>query len=49
MADETLINRAILVDGEVAGTIGSWSDAGEREVTYKIGRGTGLSTARNFV
>lgn len=37
-ADETLINRAIVVDGEVAGTIGSWGDPGEREVTYWIGR-----------
>jgi RimJ/RimL family protein N-acetyltransferase len=37
-ADETLITRAIVVDGEVAGTIGSWGDPGEREVTYWIGR-----------
>jgi RimJ/RimL family protein N-acetyltransferase len=37
-ADETTINRAIVVDGEVAGTIGSWGDPGEREVTYWIGR-----------
>jgi RimJ/RimL family protein N-acetyltransferase len=47
-ADETLINRAIVVDGEVAGTIGSWGGADEREVTYWIGRaywGKGIATA----
>ena len=47
-ADETVINRAIVVDGEVAGTIGSWGDPGEREVTYWIGRpywGKGIATA----
>jgi hypothetical protein len=32
-ADETVINRVIVVAGEVAGTIGSWGDPGEREVT----------------
>jgi RimJ/RimL family protein N-acetyltransferase len=32
-ADETVINRVIVVDGEVAGTIGSSGDPGEREVT----------------
>jgi RimJ/RimL family protein N-acetyltransferase len=37
-ADVTVIARAIVVDGEVAGTIGSWGDPGEREVTYWIGR-----------
>jgi RimJ/RimL family protein N-acetyltransferase len=47
-ADETTINRVIVVDGEVAGTIGSWGDPGEREVTYWIGRsywGKGIATA----
>jgi len=46
-ADETLINRAIVVDGEVAGTIGSWGDPDEREITYWIGRsywGKGIAT-----
>jgi RimJ/RimL family protein N-acetyltransferase len=46
-ADETVINRAIVVEGEVAGTIGSWGDPGEREVTYWIGRsywGKGIAT-----
>ncbi len=37
-ADETVINRAIVVEGEVVGTIGSWGDPEEREVTYWIGR-----------
>jgi len=47
-ADETLLNRAIVVDEDVAGTIGSWGDSGEREVTYWIGRsfwGKGIATA----
>ena len=46
-ADETVINRVIVVDGEVAGTIGSWGDPDEREVTYWIGRsywGRGIAT-----
>jgi RimJ/RimL family protein N-acetyltransferase len=46
--DETIINRAIVVDGEVAGTIGSWGAPNEREVTYWIGRsywGKGIATA----
>ena len=47
-ADESVINRAIVVDGEVTGTIGSWGDPGEREVTYWIGRsywGKGIATS----
>jgi RimJ/RimL family protein N-acetyltransferase len=46
-ADETVINRVIVVDGDVAGSIGSWGDPGEREVTYWIGRsywGKGIAT-----
>jgi RimJ/RimL family protein N-acetyltransferase len=46
-ADETLLNRVIVVDDEVAGTIGSWGDSGEREITYWIGRshwGKGIAT-----
>ena len=46
-ADESLITRAIVVDGEVTGTIGSWGDPGEREFTYWIGRshwGKGIAT-----
>jgi RimJ/RimL family protein N-acetyltransferase len=47
-ADESLITRAIVVAGEVVGTIGSWGDADEREVTYWIGRshwGKGIATS----
>jgi RimJ/RimL family protein N-acetyltransferase len=47
-ADETVIAKAIVVDGEVVGTIGSWGDPGEREITYWIGRsywGKGIATA----
>ena len=46
-ADETVIARVIIVDGEVAGTISSWGDPHEREVTYWIGRsywGKGIAT-----
>jgi RimJ/RimL family protein N-acetyltransferase len=46
-ADETVIARVIIVDGEVAGTTGSWGDPDEREVTYWIGRsywGRGIAT-----
>ena len=46
-ADETLLTRAIVVDDEVVGTIGSWGDRGDREVTYWIGRsywGKGIAT-----
>jgi RimJ/RimL family protein N-acetyltransferase len=45
-ADETVLTRVIVVD-DVAGTIGSWGDSGEREVTYWIGRsywGKGIAT-----
>ena len=46
-ADETVLNRVIVVDEDVAGTIGSWGEPGEREVTYWIGRsywGKGIAT-----
>jgi RimJ/RimL family protein N-acetyltransferase len=47
-ADQTVIARAIVVDDEVAGTIGSWGDPDEREVTYWVGRsywGKGIATS----
>src|SRR5262245_47431814 len=47
-ADESVLNRAIVADDEVAGTIGSWGGPDEREVTYWIGRsywGKGIATA----
>ena len=47
-ADDTVLNRAIVVDDVVVvGTIGSWGEPGEREVTYWIGRshwGKGIAT-----
>jgi RimJ/RimL family protein N-acetyltransferase len=46
-AEETVLARVIVVDDDVAGTIGSWGDSGEREVTYWIGRsywGKGIAT-----
>jgi RimJ/RimL family protein N-acetyltransferase len=46
-ADETVLNRIVEVDDEVAGSIGSWGDSGGREVTYWIGRsywGRGIAT-----
>jgi RimJ/RimL family protein N-acetyltransferase len=46
-SDETVLNRVIVVDDEVAGTIGSWGETDEREVTYWIGRpywGRGIAT-----
>jgi len=39
--------EAVVVDDDVAGTIGSWGDPGEREATYWLGRshwGTGIAT-----
>jgi RimJ/RimL family protein N-acetyltransferase len=47
-ADETVINNVVVVDGEVVGTIGSWGEPDDREVTYWIGRsfwGKGIATA----
>jgi RimJ/RimL family protein N-acetyltransferase len=46
-ADETKIARVIVLDSEVAGTISSWGNLDEREVTYWIGRshwGKGIAT-----
>jgi RimJ/RimL family protein N-acetyltransferase len=46
-ADETIVHRVIVVDGEVAGSIGSWGEPGEREVTYWVSRsywGKGIAT-----
>ena len=36
-ADETVLTRVVVVVDDVAGTIGSWGEPGEREVTYWIG------------
>jgi RimJ/RimL family protein N-acetyltransferase len=48
LADDTLVVRAIEVDGEVAGNIGSWEQDGLQLVGYWLGRefwGRGLATA----
>jgi len=47
-ADDTVLALVVVVDDDVVGTIGSWGDPGEREVTYWIGRsywGKGIATA----
>lgn len=47
-ADESVINRTIVVDGQVAGHIGSWEQDGVRLVGYWLGRdywGHGVATA----
>jgi RimJ/RimL family protein N-acetyltransferase len=47
LADPTLAKQTILVDGRVAGNIGSWEQSGEREVGYWLGRnywGQGVAT-----
>jgi RimJ/RimL family protein N-acetyltransferase len=53
-ADETCVARTVLVDGEVAGNVGSFNRDDAREIGYWIGRaywGRGVATAavRRFV
>lgn len=46
-SDPSTLTKTIEVDGEVAGSISSWSNDGEREVTYWLGRehwGKGIAT-----
>ena len=38
LGNPTAVNQTILVDGRVAGTIGSWSQDGVRLVSYWIGK-----------
>ncbi|MDP9234819.1 MAG: GNAT family N-acetyltransferase [Actinomycetota bacterium] len=48
LADDTLVTKAIVVDGRVAGNIGSWQQEGEREIGYWIGKddwGKGIATS----
>jgi RimJ/RimL family protein N-acetyltransferase len=48
MADETVNQKTILFDGQVAGNIVSWQQDGEQEVGYWIGRefwGKGIATS----
>jgi RimJ/RimL family protein N-acetyltransferase len=47
-ADDSTLNRTVLVDGAVAGNVASWAVDGERFVGYWIGReywGRGVATA----
>ena len=47
LGNATSIHRTILCDGQVAGSIASWEEAGQPEVTYWIGRehwGQGIAT-----
>ncbi len=46
-ADETTINQTVLCDGQVAGSVASFEDFGQLEVTYWLGRefwGKGIAT-----
>lgn len=48
MANETGLNRIIVADGEIAGSVQSYEDEGHPEVTYWLGRefwGRGIATA----
>jgi RimJ/RimL family protein N-acetyltransferase len=48
LADETVIARAVVADGRLAGNVVSFEHDGEREVGYWIGRefwGGGIATA----
>ena len=47
LGDATCVTKAIVVDGHVAGNIGSWEQFGEREVGYWLGKqywGQGIAT-----
>jgi RimJ/RimL family protein N-acetyltransferase len=47
LADDSLLKKTVIVDGEVAGNIGSWTSEGKREVGYWIDRafwGRGVAT-----
>jgi RimJ/RimL family protein N-acetyltransferase len=47
LGDEAIIKQTILVDGQVAGNVGSFVHAGRREVSYWIGKdywGQGIAT-----
>ena len=47
-ADPSVTFRTILVDGQVAGNLVAWNDAGKHDVGYWIGRefwGRGIATA----
>ena len=46
-SDKTIINQTVLYDGQVAGSVASYEDAGHLEVTYWFGQefwGKGIAT-----
>jgi RimJ/RimL family protein N-acetyltransferase len=48
LGDETVVKKAILFEGRVAGNVVSWEQSGEREIGYWVGRsywGKGIATA----
>lgn len=48
LRDATCLKQTVLVDGQVAGNIGSWNSDGKREIGYWIDRafwGRGIATA----
>ena len=53
-AAESIITRSVIADGELAGSIASWVQDGDREITYWIsrpfwGRGVATRALRLFV
>lgn len=45
LADDTVIARTTLVDGQVAGNVVSWDDAARRKVGYWVGRQSGAGAS----
>ncbi len=48
LADDTVLKQTVVVDGEIAGHIGSWTSDGKRELGYWLDRafwGRGIATA----
>jgi RimJ/RimL family protein N-acetyltransferase len=48
LGDETVVKKAILFEGRVAGNVVSWGRSGEREIGYWVGKsfwGKGIATA----
>jgi RimJ/RimL family protein N-acetyltransferase len=47
LADPTILKKTVIVDGQVAGHIGSWTSDGKREIGYWLDRafwGRGIAT-----